>query len=91
MPEICGGDTPTQRISWLSTKISQAQNQTRTDGADVLKVFMAPEWFFRKRTGNYSEKERDGLIKQEDACTRALRLAADEASARDGQRCPQRR
>ena len=41
------------------------------------------------RTGQ--GEERDGLIEQEDACTRALRLAADEASARDGQRCPERR
>jgi hypothetical protein len=63
LPAECGDDTPSKRLEWLSMKMSQAKNLC-TDSA-AHKVFVAPEWLFRKKGDDamITEDEMKAVVK----------------------------
>lgn len=62
------GDDPLQRLSRLVDKIKEANNLLNQhfsgDPTGTLKLFMAPEWFFRKEKSPYTLAETKSLLNQ---------------------------
>jgi hypothetical protein len=59
----------TQRLNYLISLIKRANGELGMDGPEVLKLFIAPEWFFRRKGDPYSLKKEvkpmlQSLLKQ---------------------------
>lgn len=55
-------DSVTARVECLRERLATAERETADDGAAVQKVFVAPEWYFRKREGSFTEAEKGQII-----------------------------
>jgi hypothetical protein len=70
MASLAGGDSVTQLAMFMHVKLGEASRHGEDDPDTVLKIFVAPEWTFRRRTGNYTEAERDQILKQCEAMSK---------------------
>ncbi len=63
--------TISERVAFLFNRLVAAEQYitgTLNDSDDILRIFMAPEWYFKKHP-YHSENERDGILAQ--VCARS--------------------
>lgn len=65
LDELSGGSTVDKRLELLEENLAEAMQQSDEagDGPDVLRIFMAPEWFFSRRNEAYNVQEMAQAIK----------------------------